>query len=120
MPPVPNKEQTLTGDIKLNLTLRNKYHVIIHQNALKTYLELGCKITCIYRTVELVCAPIFYSFIHNSGHRLTCKKSNSRSIFYIYHYIVLVTSKHISVILGDILSQSRDFLKRSFNFAAKI
>ena len=26
--------------------------------------------------------------------------------------IVLVTSKHISVILGDILSQSRDFLKR--------
>ena len=54
------------------------------------------------------------------GHRLTCKKSNSRSIFYIYHCIVLVTSKHISVILGDILSQSRDFLKRSCNFAAKI
>ena len=54
------------------------------------------------------------------GHRLTCKKSNSRSIFYIYHCIVLVTSKHISVILSDILSQSRDFLKRSCNFAAKI
>ena len=54
------------------------------------------------------------------GHRLTCKKSNSRSIFYIYHCIVLVTSKHISRILGDILSQSRDFLKRRYDFAAKI
>ena len=97
MPPVPNKEQTLTGNIKLNLTLRDKYHVIIHQNALKTYLQLGCKITCIYRTVELVCAPIFYSFIHNSLQL----RSKSRSIFDSNLYKLVNNSLFGSMIMNS-------------------
>lgn len=76
-PPVPNKEQTLSGSIKLNCTLRNKYHVIVHQNALQLYMSLGCKITQVYRTVELVCAPIYYPFIHRSLEL----RSQSRSVF---------------------------------------
>ena len=66
MPCIPNKEETLSGDIKLNLTNRNKSKVIIHQTALKMYKELGCQITNVYRVVEMVCAPIYYPFIHRS------------------------------------------------------
>ena len=66
MPPIPNKEITLSGVQKLNLTLRDKSKVIIHQNTLKLYKELGCVITNVYRVVEFVCSPIYYPFIHKS------------------------------------------------------
>lgn len=76
-PPIPTKEQTLSGQIKLNCTLRNKYKVIIHQNALKQYIQLGCTIKEVYRVVELVCAPVYYPFIHRSLEL----RSQSRSVF---------------------------------------
>ena len=77
LPPVPNKEETLTGQIKLNCTLRDKYRVIIHQNALQLYRQLGCEITAVYRVVELICAPVYYPFIHRSLEL----RSQSRSVF---------------------------------------
>ena len=82
MPCIPNKEETLSGDIKLNLTNRNKSKVIIHQTALKIYKQLGCKITNVYRVVELVCAPFYYPFVHRNIELRSQAKSTFESNLY--------------------------------------
>ncbi len=81
-PCIPNKEPTLSGDVKLNLTLRDKQKVIIQQNVLKLYVELGCKITNVYRVVEMTCSPFYYPFIHKSLELRSQAKSTFESNLY--------------------------------------
>ena len=80
-PPLPERVE-VNGVEKLIPNLRNKKKMIVHEKALKQALELGCKLTKVWRGIHFTEKPWLKSFImKNANLRMKSKNAFEKDFF---------------------------------------